>query len=293
MLEEVPLIPMLFALALMGVAAGFLGGMVGVGGSILLIPALTLLFGRHQHLFQAAAMVANVAVALPATLRHRRAGVMRPHILRWMLPASLLAVVGGVALSNAHWFQGEAGGIWLGRVLALFMVYVIIINLRLWWQNLDERSPTGGPANPADRDDVEPSTEPVARPDTGQRAGAVSVGGVMGLIAGLLGIGGGILAVPMQQVLLKIPLRAAIAHSSAIMIFGSALGAAVKIGTLDHHGYDPSDALILGALLAPACMVGSRIGASLTHRLPLGQVRLAFVLLLVAGAIRMAAFEKL
>ena len=58
-----------------GLIAGVLGGMLGVGGSVIMIPGLTLVLGYDQHLYQASAMVANVAGAVPAALRHHRAGM--------------------------------------------------------------------------------------------------------------------------------------------------------------------------------------------------------------------------
>ena len=77
----------------LGLVAGTFGGMLGVGGSVIMIPGLTLALGPDQHLYQAAAMVANVAVAWPAAARHRRAGAMVGPVMRWMLPAAVVAVL--------------------------------------------------------------------------------------------------------------------------------------------------------------------------------------------------------
>src|SRR5690606_25680314 len=81
----------------LGLFAGVFGGMLGVGGSVIMIPGLTFAFGTNQHLYQAAAMVANVAVAVPSALRHRRQGAIVPQVMRWMLPAAIVAVLAGVA----------------------------------------------------------------------------------------------------------------------------------------------------------------------------------------------------
>ncbi|MEO1237618.1 MAG: TSUP family transporter, partial [Planctomycetota bacterium] len=119
--------------AVLGLVAGVLGGMLGVGGSVVMIPGLVVLLGRatgaEQHLYQASAMIANVAVSVPAALRHRRAGAIDPGVLRWMLPAAAGCVVVGVTLSNLPVFRGADGGVWLGRVLAVFLVYVVIVNV--------------------------------------------------------------------------------------------------------------------------------------------------------------------
>ncbi|MEX0653541.1 MAG: sulfite exporter TauE/SafE family protein [Phycisphaeraceae bacterium] len=267
------------AIALIGLVSGLLGGMLGVGGSVVMIPAMTLVFGFNQHLYQAAAMVMNVAVSLPAVLRHRRAGALVPGALRWMLPAALACVLVGVWLSNLPVFAGAEGGLWLGRLLALFLVYVIVLNVMRLVR------PGAGEAMAGAR------VTPV-------RSGAI--GGVMGTIAGLLGIGGGAVAVPMQQVVMRLPLRNAIANSAAIICISAGVGAIYKNATLARHvGVDDGAAgaggvgwqtsLLLAALLAPTAWAGGRAGASLTHRLPIRQVRLAFVGLMVVAAWRMAA----
>ena len=63
----------LVRLLLLGLLAGALGGLVGVGGSIVIIPVLTLLLNKDQHLSQATAMIINVLVAAASLLQHHRA----------------------------------------------------------------------------------------------------------------------------------------------------------------------------------------------------------------------------
>ena len=68
-------------IGLIGLVAGVLGGMLGVGGSVIIIPGMTIVLGYDQHLYQAAAMVANVAVSIPATMRHYKAGAVMAPVL--------------------------------------------------------------------------------------------------------------------------------------------------------------------------------------------------------------------
>lgn len=258
----------------LGLLAGTMGGMLGVGGSIIMIPGLTLALGTNQHLYQAAAMIANVAVALPAARRHWQAGATVTAVLRWMLPMALVFVVMGVWASNWPIFRGTDNGQWLGRLLALFLLYVIVDNIRHLRNGTDHA-----------QDDPNGTSERIRV--TPVRSG--SIGAVMGTTSGLLGIGGGALAVPLQQVLLHLPLRRAIANSSLVMVISAAVGAIYKNATLDTHGVAWQKSLILAACLAPTCALGGRIGASLTHRLPLKYVRLAFIALMIVAAWRMLA----
>ena len=271
---------LLVIIGLIGLVAGTLGGMLGVGGSVVMIPALAVLFGtgKNQHFYQATAMAVNVAIAIPAAMRHRKAGALNTDVLRWMLPVAMVAIVLGVLASNMPVFRDRSGGTWLGRVLAVFLVYVIIVNIRKLLRTKAKRE--------ADR----------SRPMRVTPVRSGGVGAVMGSAAGLLGIGGGGLAVPLQQTLLKLPLRSAIANSSFVMVFSAAIGATLKLATLTPHYSNGlsgrpawQTALLLGSVLAATAIVGSRIGAKLTHTLPLGYVRVAFITMMVAAAIKMAA----
>ncbi|HEX7009392.1 MAG TPA: sulfite exporter TauE/SafE family protein [Phycisphaeraceae bacterium] len=268
----------LLAIAAIGLVAGTLGGMLGVGGSVIMIPGLTLVFGYNQHLYQAAAMVVNVAVSVPAMLRHRRAGVLVPDVLQWMLPAALVSVLLGVWVSNLPMFRSTAGAydgsLWLGRMLAAFLVYVIVVNIiRL-------------------RDGIRYEPLEQARVTPGR---SIGIGLAMGMMSGLLGIGGGAVAVPLQQVILRLPLRQAIANSSAVICISAGVGAIYKNVTLAQHlsplGQPMSwhDGVLVALLLSPTAWIGGRLGASLTHRLPIRQVRIAFILLMIVSAWKMAA----
>ncbi len=259
-------------LAATGLIAGVLGGMLGVGGSVIMIPAMVVLFGQgnrdagfNQHLYQAAAMIINVCVVAPAFLRHRKAGAVRIDAVRIMLPVALVFILLGVAASNLPVFRDGRGPVWLGRVLAVFLVYVIVLNVRRLIQ--------GG---------REGEVDPIIT-----RGRAAPVGAIMGFVAGLMGIGGGAIAVPLQQMLLRLPLRQCIANSTAIIVCTAGVGALAKTLTLPA-GSRATDALLLAGILAPTAIVGGYLGGSLTHKLPVRAVRVAFVLLMVAAAYKMA-----
>jgi uncharacterized membrane protein YfcA len=272
--------------ALLGLIAGVLGGMLGVGGSVVMIPGLVWLLGREhgaeQHLYQAGAMIANVAVSVPAAMRHRQAGAMTPSVLVGMLPAALVCVLIGVGLSNLPIFSGADGSVWLGRCLAVFLIYVIYANTR----KLLRSTAT-----------ADPSTEMTPDPGSARLrplTGGITVGGIMGSTAGLMGIGGGAIATPLQQTLLGLPLRNCIANSSLVICISATLGAISKNASLSLHATPAlplqwTDGLWLGLLLAPTAWAGGRLGASLTHRLPLRTIRIAFILLMVIAAWKMAA----
>lgn len=265
------------AIAGIGLAAGVLGGMLGIGGSTVMIPGLVFLFGQdarqgyNQHLYQAAAMIATVCVSAPAAWGHYRAGAIVPAALRLILPAALVATLLGVWISNLPVFSREGSGpVMLGRVMAIFLVYVIIENTRKMFR---KPRPTD---TPVDLTYVTPARSSI-------------VGLAMGVVAGLTGLGGGAVAVPLQQILLKLRLRNCIANSSAMICLTGIVGALYKNATLPQHSLDIAPSLLLAALLAPTAMLGGCAGARLTHILPVRLVRAFFIALMIAAAWKMAA----
>lgn len=255
-------------LVMIGLVAGALGGMLGIGGSIIIIPALAIVLGPEQHLYQAAAMIVNVFVAVPATIRHWRAGAVRMDVAKKMLPFALVLILLGVYLSDQ--LDGKA----LQQVFGVFLIYVIGFNI------MRLARPTPEPDLDAQR---------IGWPTTG------FVGSLMGGLAGLLGIGGGGIAVPLLQRVCNLPLRQCIATSSAVMCLTSIIGAIAKNWTLSQHTsmQEPEqlltiiDSVWIAALLIPTAMIGGSFGAALTHVLPLWWVRLAFTLLMIGACARM------
>ena len=255
----------IISLILVGLAAGALGGLMGIGGSIIMIPVLTLAFRHDQHLAQAAAMIVNVFVSGPAVIRHQRAKAIVWSVVARMLPAGLIFIIVGVQVSNL--FDHEM----LKRIFGLFLVYVISVNVR----KLFDRQ--GGIDDDGVRDGWVPSS---------------LVGACMGFAAGLLGIGGGIVAVPLLQRICRLPLRRCIAVSATAMCVTAPFGAIRKNMTLPDvmEAADVSDpimlSLLIAACLAPTAIIGALIGAGFTHSLPMRIVRGAFILLLMYASAR-------
>lgn len=282
-------------LGLLGLFAGLTGGMLGVGGSTVILPGLAVIFGPAQHLYQAAAMIVNVVVSAPAAVKHGRAGAIRPEVLRWLLPAALAGVIAGVMASNLAVFGGVEGGQRLARCLAVFLLYAAAYNA---WKVIKTGPSAVAKPTPTQAGTPTATQHAEAFPDghlpPPPAARTLAIGLAMGLTAGLLGIGGGAVAVPLQQLLLKLPLRQAIANSSCVICVSATVGAALKNATLPGHpGVDGAalhlaSGLGLAAVLAPTAFVGGRLGAGLTHRLPLRGVRIAFVVLLLVAAWKMA-----
>ncbi|MDG2423851.1 MAG: sulfite exporter TauE/SafE family protein [Phycisphaerales bacterium] len=252
-----------------GIIAGLAGGLLGIGGAVVNIPAISLLIGRDIHLAQAAAMNVTFFVALPAAIRHYKEGQLNARLLKLVVPAALLAIIGGVFLS------GAISDLWMQRIFGAFLIYVIIVNII---KLLPGRVDYGvGEARIT-------------------RGRGILLGSIGGGGAGLLGIGGGLLNVPLSQKICRIPLPVAIATSSAIMCFTSIIGAITKDATLPMvpimiDGTETSvpwyEPFKYSIWLIPTCVFGSWFGAKLTHSLPLKAVRIIFLVVVAAAALKM------
>ena len=282
--------------AVVGALGGLAGGLFGVGGGIIVIPLLTILFGSDPNAFQAASLISAIFVSAGAIPRHVRARAIHWRFAMHAAAASLVTVMLGVWLSNAI-----TSPIVIERIFAAFLAYVAAFEA---WKIIQARR--AGPVRPDQADDpsiaaTAPSTPAPAATATPIDAARVEpqasiIGGIMGLMAGLLGLGGGVVAVPLIRGLTRFPLREAIATSSAMIIVTVVVAAALKVGSIYLMDPPPGTTaqdrlaytLILAGLLAPGGLVGARIGAQLMHRLPLKPLAAAFAIVCLLLAVRMA-----
>jgi len=86
-------------LAAIGIVMGLFGGLLGIGGSVVMIPALVFALGENQHLYQASAMICNFFVGTTAAMVHKKADVLVLDVIKWLVPA---AAVGIIILSLIH-----------------------------------------------------------------------------------------------------------------------------------------------------------------------------------------------
>lgn len=256
---------------MIGLAAGVVGGLAGIGGSLVMLPALGFFFGYDepqrsvQHLYMASAMLVNAVVSAPATWTHARAGSIRRNLIAWILPPMTVAMIGGVFISE------RVDGHRLIDILAIFIAGYCLLN----FVRALARTPEAH---------VDPRDAPAI--------GLVALGLFTGLLAGLLGIGGGVVMVPALQLFVRVPLKNAIAASSAVMCVTAVVGSCFKLTGLSEHGQSVGDALVLAGAMGPTAFVGGLLGARLVQRLPLAAARVAISVVLAVAAARLALTHR-
>ncbi len=254
-------------LLLLGTAAGFLAGLLGVGGGMVMVPFLTfILAGRGVDTALAvkiavATSMATIAFTAVSSLRaHHRLGAVRWDLVRTMAPGILVGGLlgGGGVFALLH-----------GKGLALFFVGFLGFSAL---QMLRGRQPAPGRRMPGP-------------------AGQTAVAAAIGAVSGLLGAGGAFMSVPFM-VWCNVAIRQAVGTSAAL---GLPIALANTAGYL-WAGRDLPPALpgAWGYLYLPALAVivlasvsVAPLGARVAHRIDVRQLRRLFAVLLLALAATM------
>jgi uncharacterized protein len=237
--------------AVVGVAAGALSGLFGVGGGILIVPGLVLLLGMGQRRAHATSLAAIVPIAVAGA-----AGYAVEGAVDW--PAAGLLTVGSAA-------GAILGTQALSRVPERALRVIFAAFLLLAAAALPFEASGGGSEGSIDL-----------------WAGAllVLVGTVAGAMAGLLGVGGGIVMVP-GLVLLASLSQAVAKGTSLLVIIPTALVGTVS--NLRHGQVDKRVALVAGASGVASSFVASMLSVRLDPLLS----SVLFGILLVAVAVRL------
>jgi uncharacterized membrane protein YfcA len=268
------------AVVSVGVLSGILSALLGVGGAVVTTPAV-----RFMGATPIEAVGSTVPAILPGAIsgswRYAKEGLVEWRTALGLGAAGALFAVGGAVLSEYV----------DGRVLMLLTAALML------WSGISVArggrkgpAPTGPPAAAGVAEasaTAAPATATVLRDVPRHSVGTIAgLGAVAGFVAGLLGVGGGIVMVPMLTGPLKFPVRAATASSLvAVAIFS--LPALLTHAVLGHINWFFATALMIGVV------PGAQIGASLTIRSSERTIRLAFGGFIVLMALVFAATQLL
>ena len=108
----------MIAIVAVGLCAGVIAGLLGVGGGVLFVPGLVIVLGLSQHHAEATSLLAIVPVAIVGTYRQDRYGNVRRSDALLLGLLSLAGAAAGVALANA------LSGAFLRDAFAALMVLV-------------------------------------------------------------------------------------------------------------------------------------------------------------------------
>jgi uncharacterized membrane protein YfcA len=258
------------------VAAGVLGSLLGLGGGIIIIPALTLLFKIDIRYAIGASIVSVIATssgAAAAYVRERMTNLRVAMVLE-------VATVSG-ALTGAF-VAGQVKGRWLYVIFGLVMGYSALMMFRKRNQLAEEESIA---APWADYLRLHSSYyDEALKQQVKYRVARTRVGLALmygaGVVSGLLGIGSGALKVPAMDLAMRLPIKVSAATSN----FMIGVTAAASAGVYFMRGdIDPFVAAPVAAGVVVGATIGSRLLGVLHHRL----IRIVFVAVLLWVSLQM------
>ncbi len=110
----------LVQLALIGLAAGFLAGLLGIGGGVLMVPAMVLLLGFDQHVAQGTSLMVVIPAALTGSYTHHRNGRL------FLRDAAILAAGGVIGAVIGAVFALSIDDDILRRLFAGFLLVIAV-----------------------------------------------------------------------------------------------------------------------------------------------------------------------
>lgn len=237
-------------IAIIGLLVGGLGSMLGIGGGVLIIPILTGLLGFPIKTAIGASIVSVIATSTAAGAVYVGKGMSHTRLAMMLEIATTLgAVAGGITavLLSPNVLEGIFGAV------LLYVAYSM------------GRQPGGGdmetvPTGQLDTSYEDPLTGKMVRYGVRRLPYGLGASFLAGNISGLLGIGGGVVKVPVMNLIMGIPLRAAIATSNFMIGITAATSAVIyyQKGFVDPRVTVPT---ALGVLIG--AQIGSRVGGKL------------------------------
>ena len=255
------------AMALTGLLSGTLAGLLGVGGGIVIVPVLFLvfpLFSVPEAIQMKLAVGTSLATIIPTSIqsarKHRAKGTMDVPLLKSLWPSILVGVAVGTLA--AIFVRGPV-------LTAVFAVVSLLVAANMGFSGVDFRLRDRFPGEPL----------------------RSVIGWAIGTVSSMMGIGGGTVGVPILS-MFGAPIRAAVATAS---VFGIIISIPASIGLIYaglgnpllppfSFGYVN---LIGFALIVPSSMLATPWGVHLAHTIPPLALKRAFAIFLAITATRM------
>lgn len=252
-----PLEPLLIAeLALLGLGTGFLAGLLGIGGGMLMVPFITLILtGRGVapdlavKMAIATSMATIIFTSISSVRAHHKRGAVRWDIVKRLAPGIVL----GAVVASMGVFALLKGS-WLALFFALFVGFSAT-------QMLLDKKPKPTRTMPG-------------------TAGQLGAGGAIGFLSGLVGAGGGFVSVPFMT-WCNVPIHNAVATSAALgfpIALANAAGYVVSGQGVANLPANSVGYIYVPALVVIACasVLMAPLGVRAAHALPIASLKRVF-----------------
>ena len=255
------------------IAAGLLGALTGLGGGVVIVPVLVLLFGVDIRYAIGASLVSVIATSSGAAVAYVREGLSNIRIGMFLEVATTLGALLGAYLT------AKISGHWIAIIFGVVLLYSALSSFRQWSSNAP-----AGQVNPLAQRLELSGTYPGPNGPESYTAERVPLGfGIMfgaGTLSGLLGIGSGAVKVLAMDQAMKLPFKVSTTTSN----FMIGVTAAASAGIYLSRGYiDPTLAMpvMLGVL------AGSLFGTHILVKTKVKTLRYVFAFVIIVLGIEM------
>lgn len=254
--------------------AAVLGSMLGLGGGVFLVPIFTLFFGIDPKIAIAASAISVITNSVVGSTNHLRNGFTNIRLAMLLGLTTITGAIIGAVLAvgaNASVLSFIFGVVLLASAISMLVRRQVVV-------------PNSAPGDPdpfqlgasySDR-----ATGTVVRYIPQRVRWGLGASSLAGVLSGLLGVGGGVIQVPMMNLLMRVPIKAA-AGTSTILVGMTAVATATVFY---------ADGRVDVTVVVPAMIgifVGSQIGSSLTSRIQTANLVLIFVAIMLYLSISM------
>ncbi|MEO8158800.1 MAG: sulfite exporter TauE/SafE family protein [Betaproteobacteria bacterium] len=251
---------------LMGLFVGFFAGLLGIGGGLILVTLMVYLFtlqgfpaDRLLHLALGTSITSIVFTSISTLRAHHKHGAVRWDILRMAAPGLIAGTLFGAGVAD----------LLKSKYLAIFFVVFVYYSAIQMFANVKPKPTRQLPG----------------------RVGMTVVSIVIGIVSSLVGVGGGVMTIPLMS-MCNVPMRQAIGTSAAL---GLPIAIAGTVGyMITGLGKDHLPALSVGYVYVPALVgivIGTFItvpwGAKLAHTMSVTHLQKIFAVILFILATRM------
>ncbi|MEA1960793.1 MAG: sulfite exporter TauE/SafE family protein [Bacillota bacterium] len=244
-------------LLVIGVMAGMIGSVLGLGGAVIMLPAMQIFLGYDAVMAVGTTLLAVVFTSLSGALGHFKAGNVQVRSGIWVGCGGLMGVLVGSYVFKKYLSCSMEGLSYIMGVLFLGMAVKM---------GLEVYSDLKGHDQGQGNSEETVSSEPVV--------GLLLLGMVTGTLTGMLGIGGGFIMVPGMMWLFGASAHVAVGSTLLAMLPIATVGAIIK---LSQGFVFPMAGLILGIGTA----VGAQLGVKVSRYLSPTMLRILFSILFI------------
>jgi uncharacterized membrane protein YfcA len=270
--------PVAFIFAVFGISllGGLLGSLVGLGGGIIVVPGLTLLMGVDIRHAIAASIVSVIATSSGAGAAYIKDRMVNIRVGMFLELGTTFGAIAGALLA------GALGGRWLYLGFAGILLYTASALVR---HGRQAACAAVLPDHLADDFNLHGSyldrfTERQTEYKVGRTKSSFGLSIFAGVVSGLLGVGGGVIKVPVMALRMGIPLKVATATSNFMIGVTAAAGAGVYFARGDMLPF-------IAAPTALGVLGGSLVGSRIMGRVPNSALRKIFIVVVLITAVQM------